>query len=225
MNTILKPKTRDIRINHESIWSPNLVTGKITKNMRNEPNLPILMCFKEPKKMKNKPNFTPNAPTKHAKDEYFTPIFHSHLHLFTRQMRTFRQKMRKIRVFCKYLKQTHLTPCTTKTYTNIHTKIHFKRGVYLPFASREKMQNKPNATKLMYLKVQAMNNELPTMNCEKRTQSKNYGQDARLAPRSTGHERRATKKCKTNPIAINPLINPFTHSLIHPIMQNEPNLT
>ncbi len=39
VKTILKPKTTDTRINHESICSPNLVTGIITKKMRNKPNL------------------------------------------------------------------------------------------------------------------------------------------------------------------------------------------
>jgi hypothetical protein len=38
VKNIQKSITRDTRINHESMWSPNLVTGKITKNMRNEPN-------------------------------------------------------------------------------------------------------------------------------------------------------------------------------------------
>ncbi len=38
VKTIFKTKTRDTRINDESIWSPNLVTGKITKKMRNKPN-------------------------------------------------------------------------------------------------------------------------------------------------------------------------------------------
>jgi hypothetical protein len=46
--------------------------------------------------------------------------------------------------FCKYLKTTHLTPYTTKTYINICPKLPFKRGIYPQSFWREKMQNEPN---------------------------------------------------------------------------------
>ena len=61
------------------------------------------------------------------------------------------------------------------------------------------MQNKPNSTHKEY----AIRHTQYAIRDKyaKRPQPKNYGQDARLAPRPTGHEIRATKKCKTNPIS------------------------
>ena len=65
-------------------------------------------------------------------------IFHSLLQLFTRQLWTFPQKTQKMNAFCNFLKQTYLTPCTTKTYINI--PIH--SSTHLPI--HKIMQNKAN---------------------------------------------------------------------------------
>ena len=48
VKNIFKPITRDIRINQETIWSPKLVTGKINKIMRNEPNFNTSVHFATP---------------------------------------------------------------------------------------------------------------------------------------------------------------------------------
>jgi hypothetical protein len=63
------------------------------------------------------------------------------LQLFTRQMRTFTQKCKKTRNFCKLLKLTHLTQCTTKTYKTVYPRI---RGNGYERKTTVKMQNKPN---------------------------------------------------------------------------------
>ncbi len=63
---------------------------------------PILRITRD-KKMQNEPNFTTNAPTKHAKDAKFTQIPYSLLQLFTRQLPTFAQKCKKARTFRHFL--------------------------------------------------------------------------------------------------------------------------
>ena len=63
--------------------------------------------------MKNKPNFIHNAPTKHAKNAIFTPIF-------PKKNTNFSKKSQKIPALCQLLKLTHLTPCTSKAYINIY---------------------------------------------------------------------------------------------------------
>jgi hypothetical protein len=87
---------------------PNLATSPI----RFDPAYGPRVTSHESRFMQNEPNFTPNAPTKHANAANFTQNFHSLLQLFTRQMRTFPQKSRKIRTFCNFWILTHLTPCT-----------------------------------------------------------------------------------------------------------------
>jgi hypothetical protein len=107
------------------------------------------------------------------------------------------KKLQKMHTFCKFLIITHLTPCTPKAYKTFHPKITFTTGVYQQFVKREKMKNKPNSK-----------------------------HDLLSFPRKLRiHDNiRATRICKTNPIAIHQLIYSFTHSLIHPIMKTKPNL-
>jgi hypothetical protein len=127
--------------------------------MQNEPNLLRLICLKGIVTYLK-------VPKKHANGAILHQTFHSILKLFTRQMQLFV-------TFCKFLKVMHLTPCTSKAYKTFHPRIRFKRGIYPPFVWWEKMQNepnfifnhrttrderrimqnKPNFTKLMYLKV------------------------------------------------------------------------
>ncbi len=150
--------------------------------------------------MQNEPNFTPNAPTKHAKDTNFTPIYHPLLQLSSRQMRTFDQKCKKIRVFCKYLTLTHLTPRTTKTYINIlpQNTSHGPRET-----SDEKMQNEPNLNQRAtrderqatnkYAKRSQSTFEYRATRIEQRKNAKQT-QFHPLRPRVTGHESRVTIK-------------------------------
>ena len=75
--------------------------------------------------MQNKPNLNWRE-TKICKTNPILPqFFHSFLQLFTRQLRTFAKKSQKMSAFCKYLKTTHLTPYTTKTYKNIYPSTRF----------------------------------------------------------------------------------------------------
>ena len=98
------------------------------ENIQNKPNLKLQLSSiknRASRILQNEPNFTTNAPTKHANAANITQISYSLLQLCTRQLRTFAQKKQKIRNFCKYLKTTHLTPCKTKTYINIsHQNTH-----------------------------------------------------------------------------------------------------
>ncbi len=105
------------------------VTGHESRFIQNEPNYThkkyAIRHTQYDIREKNKPNFTPNAQTKHTNAANITQISHSLLQLCTRQLRTFAQKTQKIRNFCKYLKTTHLTPYISKTYINIsHQNTH-----------------------------------------------------------------------------------------------------
>jgi hypothetical protein len=94
------------------------------------------------------------------------------LHICTRQMRTFNQKCKKIRAFCKFLKLTHLTPYTTKTY------ITFSPPKYGSRVTRDEsrlMQNKPNFK-------HSAHGSRPTLN----------------GSRATGHESRINMQNKPN---------------------------
>ena len=164
VKTILKPKTTDTRINHESICSPNLVTGIITKKMRNKPNLtkngrklsitkdlqkylhPALLVSSNNQQsiIDNQlkgPNFTLKASTKHANGADFNPNFypkfsfsHSLFHSFTRRRRTFLH-------FYQLSDQNILKSMYIKglhKYLPWHT-LNLSRDT-----SDKKMQNKPN---------------------------------------------------------------------------------
>jgi hypothetical protein len=87
--------------------------------------------------IQNEPNFN------HTFSNILTRIMRL-LQLFIRLMRTFTQKLKKMRNFCKLLKLTHLTPCTTKTYITFYHKIPLTSEIYTQFWRKEKIQNKPN---------------------------------------------------------------------------------
>jgi hypothetical protein len=168
--------------------------------MQNKPNLqndkPRNTTYAIRYTRENEPNFTPNAPTKHAKDTNFTHLFHSLLQLFTRQMRTFAniylpkaEKLKKMHNFCNFVILTHLTPCTTKTYKTFHPALRstgHKRRVTI------KMRNEPNSSSTSERSLPAV---FVAGKYAKRTQFRIYPRlFAHLAQRVTGHGARVTNK-------------------------------
>ncbi len=105
----------------------------MTINMQNEPNLATSSIRFDPaygprvtahesRFLQNEPNFKTTAPTKHANGANFSINFSSEIH---KKCALLLKKSQKIHNFCKLLKLTHLTPCISKTYINIHTGIPF----------------------------------------------------------------------------------------------------
>jgi hypothetical protein len=123
---------------------------RLYKNMQNKPNFTppgLVFCatnlltycvtnLLSYSFMQNEPNSNRKSTTENRKS----------LQLFTRQMRTFAQKMQKMHAFCKSWNITHLTPYISKTYKTFHPDIRLKSGVYPLSLLREKMKNKPNFT-------------------------------------------------------------------------------
>jgi hypothetical protein len=123
--------------------------------------------------------------------------------------------------FLNFQTKTHLTPCTTKTYTNIQTQIPLKRGVYLPFLCREKMQNEPNFPNASFAGL----NRRETSDEICKTNLISSSTSERQAPRD--ERRKYAKQTQLQPIhpknitlsSTNSLIHSFTHLLIHPSTQ------
>jgi hypothetical protein len=177
VKTIFKPITRDTRINSESNCTPILQEGTITKKMQNEPNLTKTQTRKNAKQTQFQPASDEIRATRHANDANFTLYFSSEIH---KKALTFPQNMKKIRTFCKFLKITYLTPCTTKAYMNFHPHLS---------VTLQEMRDTKNA---------------------KRTQFRIYRLFTHHAQRVTGHESRfmpngprasSQDSCKTNPIS------------------------
>ena len=121
-------------------------------------------------------------------------------------------------IFCNFLKQTHLTLCTTKTYITFlpQNKSYWQRKTRdekcktNPIStnnrrktSHEKMQNKPNL------------NHRAT-----RPERRKYAKRTQFNQRETSDQRRETRICKTNPIS--PSRIEYQESCIEN-MQNKPN--
>ena len=167
---------------------------------------------------KGEPNFKSNAPTKHAKDTNFTQISQSLLQLSIRQMPAFTQKCKKIRNFCKYLKTTHLTLYTTKTYIRFflpkavlpQNTLH-ERNLPTVFRGGKKCKTNPISHTLIYPFTHSPKNA-------KRTQFLIHASTHPLIHPNMQNEPNSTTRIenrelfKTKLIS-HPRIHPFTHSL------------
>jgi hypothetical protein len=120
-----------------------------TAHMPTSPNGPRYTGH-ESRFMQNEPNFNLKAPTKHANGTDFTNnIYIKNHQLLLRSAPKNAKKRKKCATFvnfCKSLKLTHLTPCTTKAYMNFYSQLPFKSGVHPQSLWRENMQNEPNFT-------------------------------------------------------------------------------
>jgi hypothetical protein len=175
------------------------------ENIQNKPNSE---AYAEPKA---KSEFIPIHRERAGKPNLQTLMYlryRKSLQLVTRRRRTFTHKLQKMRAFCKFLTLTHLTPYTTKTYI----KFYLPKAV-LPqntVHGLRNIQNEPNF-------IQTMNNELTTMNYEKRTQI-DYQESSieKNAKRTqfypTGHGPRVTSHdlCKTNPISRKKIVSAYS---------------
>ncbi len=166
--------------------------------------------------IKNEPNFTTNAPTNQANDADFTHNFSSEI---SKKAQNFPKisKIIKKNAFCKLLKIIHLTPCTTKTYINIHTKIHLR---FTRKDSRKKRKKNaislrnllrrarthllihPSTHQLIYVKqTQFYTHPRQTSYAEPKAKSRRAG-----AKRTQFQKVYVPKGTKTNPITI-PKVN------------------
>jgi hypothetical protein len=96
---------------------PNLKTNIETKSKSEFCAEPKAKSRRAGSKAGNEPNTNRKLTTENRKS----------LHLFTRKMRTFAHKMKKMHAFCKYLKLTYLTPDISKPYMNIYPRIKLKK--------------------------------------------------------------------------------------------------
>ncbi len=86
-------------------------------------NLAKRVTGHESRFIQNEPNLNPKAPTKNEKNANLTQIVHALLQIFTRQMHTFPIIYTPKAAFRKFLKLTHLTQCTTRTYITFSPRL------------------------------------------------------------------------------------------------------
>ena len=181
--------------------------------------------------LQNEPNLQNLHASRHRKNTQKAQILHPLLQIFTRLRR---QKLIKIRAFCKYLTLAHLTPCTTKTYIKFYlTKaVSPQNTLHTSRAPRyKKMKNKPNFQPTTYAIREYAKQTQSTFNRrdtrDKRQEMKNGKMQnepnsilTTYSPppgaSSTSHGRRVTNHTKQTQF-------PFEYRASR-IMQNEPNL-